>query len=213
MNTFPDIPALIHRIPVLSACEEDITAACRLMVHTFQEGGTLLICGNGGSAADAEHMVGELMKGFMKRRPLNKKTADAMIRRFPEEGAYMAERLHQALPAISLSAHTSLCTAVANDISPDLVFAQQVLGYGRSGDMLLAISTSGNSHNVVKAAMAAESLGLHTVGLTGRNGGRLAEICKVTIQVPANSTPEIQELHLPVYHALCVAVESAFFPE
>lgn len=201
--------ALFVRYPALTPCEESVAAAFAILRESYAGGGKLLACGNGGSASDAEHIVGELMKGFMQKRPLTAAEAQA----FPatEEGGYLVRRLQRALPAISLVSQTSLMTAFANDVSSELVFAQQVFGYGRAGDVLLGLSTSGSSRNVVYAAHTARSLGVKSIGLTGRDGGRLKELCEVVIQVPADSTPEVQELHLPVYHALCMMLEAEFF--
>lgn len=204
-------PHLIHltmRYPELDACLPDITRAYDLLCNTFDEGGKLLICGNGGSAADSDHIVGELMKGFEKPRPIDVTTRDSLA---AIGAGDLADHLQGALPAISLSAHAALMTAYINDVAADAVYAQQVYGYGRPGDALLAISTSGNSRNVLNAARVATVRGLRTIGLTGATGGALHDLCDVTICVPYTRTTEVQERHLPVYHALCLMLEERYF--
>lgn len=202
---------LFKRYPKLERCSGEILQAHEALVESYNRGGTLLVCGNGGSAADADHIVGELMKGFMKKRPLSPSVHDQFSQLEPEVSAYLSEHLQQPLPAISLGSQSALQTAFANDVAPDLAFAQSVLGYGREGDVFIGISTSGNSRNVYYAACTAKSRGLKTIGLTGEEGGRLKDVCDVMIRVPETSTPLVQELHLPVYHALCEAVEDHFF--
>ena len=211
MNEVNELNELFQNYPRLSLCADDIRSVYDVLVESYTRGGTLLICGNGGSAADADHIVGELMKGFMKKRPVDKKVRDGFSNLDPEVSDYLGKNLQQPLPAISLGSHSALQTAFANDVTPDLSFAQSILGYGRDGDVFLGISTSGNSRNVYYAACTAKSRGLTVVGLTGEDGGRLKDICDIIIQVPAISTPVVQELHLPVYHALCAAVETHFF--
>ncbi len=205
-----DTASLFARCPMLRACEADLQAALELLVGCYSAGGKLLVCGNGGSAADCEHIVGELMKGFQLPRPISKEDA-RKLSAAGQLGDQIAARLQGALPAISLVSQTSIVSAVANDTSDEMVFAQQVYGYGRPGDVLLAISTSGNSRNVIAAAVTAKAFGLGTLALTGRAGGRLAAMTDLAIRVPADSVIEIQELHLPTYHWLCVQVEAAFF--
>ena len=183
------------------------------METAFQQRRKLLICGNGGSAADSEHIVGELMKGFRSRRPIPPSIREHLIAAWPQEGAYIGEHLQGALPVISLSSHTALATAYANDVAADLVFAQQVYGYGEPGDVLLSISTSGRSTNICHAARVARTLGLHTIGLTGNDGGLLSTLCDITICVPRITVEDIQEMHLPVYHTLCLMLEKHFFCE
>ena len=170
-----------------------------------------MTCGNGGSAADAEHITGELMKGFKLKRLLTDEQRNALISAFPTDGAYLADHLQQAVPAISLVSQSSLSSAFINDVAPDMVFAQQVLGYGNAGDVLLGISTSGNSKNVVNACKVARAFGIGTIGMTGEHGGKLMEICDITIRVPACETFRVQEYHLPVYHALCAMIEKELF--
>ncbi len=207
----PTLTTLQNRYPDLEPCIPAIAAACDLLVATYRDHGKLLICGNGGSAADSDHIVGELMKGFELRRPLSDGLRARLQALDPEAGTYLADRLQGALPAISLSSHAALSTAIGNDIAGDLVFAQQVLGYGVEGDALIGISTSGNSANVLHALRVARALNLRTIGLSGRSGGQMRELCDVTICVPYDRTLEIQERHLAIYHALCVMVEQAFF--
>jgi len=213
MNEVNELNELFQNYPRLNPCVDDIRRVHDALIETYTRGGTLLVCGNGGSAADADHIVGELMKGFMKKRPVDKKVGDGFSFLDSEVSDYLGKNLQQPLPAISLGSQAALQTAFANDVAPDLAFAQSVLGYGREGDVFLGISTSGNSRNVYYAACTAKSRGLTVVGLTGEDGGRLKDICDIMIQVPAISTPVVQELHLPVYHALCAAVEAHFFDE
>ena len=205
------IDQLIQNYPALSHCEADILAAFKLIRTTYEHGGKLLACGNGGSAADAEHLVGELMKTFNLQRPLPEGIKRSFIESYGEDGEYLANRLQLALSAISLVSQSSLATAIINDESADLVFAQQVNGYGDAGDVLIAISTSGNSKNVLNAIYTARVNRLKVVGLTGEKGGLLKDHCDVCIRVPAGDTPRIQELHVPVYHTLCAMLEDHFF--
>lgn len=201
---------LTERCPALAPCLPDMQKALAAMCQAWRGGGRLYICGNGGSDADARHIVGELMKGFENRRPV-RLPAEALKRLSPETAELMGRHLQGALPAHSLSGESSLATALANDVDARMAYAQQVWGYGRPGDCLLAISTSGNAENVCLAAELARALGLATVALTGRAGGRLAGLCDIAIRVPADRTADVQELHLPVYHALCRAAEKEFF--
>ena len=202
---------LVRRYPMLEDCVEDIQRATTLFEHSFLAGGKLLICGNGGSAADSEHIVTELMKSFRHPRPISSSRKKALRDTFPENGQYLADTLEEALPAISLVSNQALLTATSNDITADMIFAQQVYGYGKPGDTLLGISTSGSSRNVCHALQVGRVLGLHTIGLTGSDGGKLPQLCDVTIRVPAHTTAEIQELHLPVYHVICALLEEFFF--
>lgn len=202
---------LANRYPSLIACQNSIRQAIEKMIVSFQTGGKLLICGNGGSAADSEHIVGELMKGFVMKRPLNDGLKSKLKKDFGEDGSRIADTCQMGLPAISLVAHTALTTAFSNDQSADLVFAQQVLGYGKKGDVLLGISTSGNSKNVVYAVEIAKELGMITVGLTGNKQSRLLRTADITIQAPEFETYKIQEMHLPIYHAICLVLENEFF--
>lgn len=203
------LQTLIQRYPQLEGCQSDIWAAFALLEEGFRLGGKLLVCGNGGSAADCEHIVGELMKGFLLPRRIDPIQPDEDIS--SEEAEAFNTLLQRALPAIALTGHTALSTAFANDVQPVMGFAQQVLGYGRHGDMLLAISTSGNSENVIRACQMARRLGMKVIALTGQSGGRLKKLAHACVCVPESATAFIQELHLPVYHALCSALEAAFF--
>ena len=205
------LQTLMERYEQLKLCESEIREAYRLMEESFRLGGKLLLCGNGGSAADCEHIVGELMKGFLLPRHIVPVQPDEDI--LPEEAEMFNDVLQQALPAIALTGHNALSTAFANDVQPVMGFAQQVLGYGRSGDVLFAISTSGNSENVIRAAQIARRQGMKVIGLTGRAGGRLKELAHTCICVPETITAFVQELHLPVYHAICSALEAAFFSD
>ena len=204
---------LIERYPVLQPCEKELRSALDLLVAAYRAGNKLLVCGNGGSAADSEHMVAELMKGFLKRRPISAMHSAQVEAAGQADGKAIAQRLQGALPAISLASPVSLITAIANDIDFEMIFAQQVYGLGRSGDVLLGISTSGNSKNVSNAVIVAKGVGLGTIVLTGRSGGALAPLADVSIKVPADDIAEIQELHLPVYHWLSTELEEIFFGE
>ena len=200
--------SLFKRYPTLEACEQDLRAAFDLLATAFRSGNKLLLCGNGGSAADCEHIVGELMKGFLKRRPIS---AEDTAKLEAAGGKEIAGRLEGALAAIALPSQMSLLTATANDSDYDLTFAQQVYGLGRPGDALLAISTSGRAKNVCNAVIVAKAFGLKSIALTGRTGGKLAPLADVAIRVPSDNVAEIQELHLPVYHWLSTELEAAFF--
>ena len=204
---------LIRRYPILSVCREDIAKAYDILETCFAGGNKLLVAGNGGSCADAEHIVGELMKGFK----LPRRSTDELVEKLravdPVRGEELAEKLQGGLPAIALSGHQGLNTAYINDVENGglLMYAQQVNGYGKAGDVFLGISTSGNSKNVMYAAVVARAKGMKVLGLTGSKGGQLAEIADVAIKVPETETYMIQELHLPVYHALCLMLEEKFF--
>ncbi|NUK30267.1 SIS domain-containing protein [Parageobacillus sp. VR-IP] len=205
------IQKLLQKYPELSSCVPDIEKAFDILKESFQKGGKVLLCGNGGSAADCDHIVGELMKGFLLKRPIDAAFKKKLEKVAPNDAAYIAEYLQGALPAISLVSHSAFLSAFSNDVSPDLVFAQQVFGYGKEGDVTIGLSTSGNSDNVIYALQVARAKGLKTIGLTGRSGGAMSEICDVTIKVPRDLTPDIQELHLPIYHTLCILLEEEFF--
>ena len=205
------VDLLIERYPVLKSCKNDIVKVYNILELSYSNGGKLLVCGNGGSASDSEHIVGELMKEFKLKRKIYTAQADAMKAIDAEMGAVLAENLQGALPAITLTAHSSLTTAFMNDCEPLLVFAQQVNGYGKQEDTLLGISTSGNSKNVLYAAITAKARGLKVVGLTGEKDNKLQEFADVCIHVPEVETYKIQELHLPVYHCLCLMLEDHFF--
>ena len=196
---------MIERYPALAQMRGAIEQAYRILEECYENGSKLLVCGNGGSAADSDHIVGELMKGFYKQRMLPEEER----KRFGEQG----EKLQGALPAIALTQHGALSTAFLNDVDPAMVFAQQVYGYGQGGDVFLGLSTSGNSANVVLAAKVAAAKGMKVITMTGRNGGKLKELSDVCMIVPAQVTADIQEYHLPVYHTLCAMLEEHFFPD
>ena len=197
----------------MQACEGELRAAFDLLAAAYRNGNKLLVCGNGGSAADSEHIVGELMKGFLKRRPISAADAAKLETAGGATGKEIANRLQGTLAAISLPSQMSLLTATANDGDYDLTFAQQVYGLGRAGDVLLAISTSGKSANVCNAVVVAKAFGLKSIALTGQSGGNLAPLADIAIKVPSDNVAEIQELHLPVYHWLSTELEAEFFSE
>ncbi|MCR5753200.1 MAG: SIS domain-containing protein, partial [Acetatifactor sp.] len=197
---------LTEQYPALWECISEIKAVGNELCHCYDDGKKVLVCGNGGSAADSEHIVGELMKEFYIRRPLKQEEKD-LFKNMGEDGETLAEHLQGALPAITLTGAIALSTAYANDAVPEMVFAQQVWGYGQKGDLLLAISTSGSSTNICYAIETAKAKKLRVVGLTGKTGGRMKELCDACICVPETVTYRIQEYHLPIYHALCRAVE------
>jgi D-sedoheptulose 7-phosphate isomerase len=205
------IDQLCERYPSLNVVRPAIEEACNQLIACYEQGGKVLVCGNGGSCSDSDHIVGELMKSFELKRPLNQNVQEKLAALSPERGSYLASHLQQGLPAIALTAHTSLITAVANDIDGDVIFAQQVTGYGRANDILIGISSSGNSQNVLDACMVARAMELKVIGLTGETGGKMKEFCDILINVPGRRTFFVQELHLPVYHILCLAVEHHFF--
>ena len=214
-STRQKVAELIARYPALEVCRKDLEAAVLAICESYRGGHKFVVCGNGGSASDSEHIVGELMKGFLLPRRLDKAMEAKMRETCPDEADYFMENLQGALPALSLVNQVSLNSAFANDQAPDLSFAQQLLGMGDEGDVLLAISTSGSSANVIYALQMAKVKGMRTIALTGRSGGKiksrnLAEVC---ICVPDDETFRIQELHLPVYHMLCLAAENEFFGE
>lgn len=202
---------LIDRYPKLIVCREDILKAYNLLEAAYSNGRKLLVSGNGGSASDSEHIVGELMKEFRLKRKVYADQAEAMMAIDPEMGATLAENLQGALPAICLTGHSSLTTAFMNDANADLIFAQQVNGYGKANDIFLGISTSGNSKNVIYAAITAKAKGLKVIGLTGARESKLSKLADVCIMAPETETYKIQELHLPVYHCLCLMLEDKFF--
>ncbi|BDU94264.1 SIS domain-containing protein [Clostridium perfringens] len=205
------IELLIKRYPKLEGIKQNIIDAYIIMEECYLNGGKLLIAGNGGSAADSEHIAGELMKRFKIPRPVNKEFADELIKIDSERGKKLAENLECSLMAIPLVAHEALTTAYINDVDGLGVFAQQLFGYGRKGDVFLGISTSGNSKNIINATVVARALGVRVIGLTGETGGELANVSDVVINVPESETYMIQELHLPIYHCLCLMLEDKFF--
>ena len=205
------IDELILRYPQLSVCKNDIIRAYQILEKCYSGDHKLLIAGNGGSAADAEHIAGELMKRFKSPRPVSDDFRNRLITIDGERGPELAKNLERGLMAIPLVAHEALTTAYINDVDGLGVFAQQLYGFGRSGDVFLGISTSGNSKNVMSATVVARAIGMPVIGLTGENGGELAEVADVAIRVPDKETYKIQELHLPVYHCLCLMLENRFF--
>ena len=192
---------LLKRYPALECCVKDISAALELIINTYKNGGKVLVCGNGGSAADSEHIVGELMKGFMIKRSVDDE-------RIP---VYLRKNLQGALPAISLPSQSAILSAFINDVDPEMMYAQLVYGYGNKNDLLICLSTSGNSKNCVNAAEVAKYIGVRVLSLTGQKDSKLSEISNCTVQVPETETFKVQEYHLPVYHYLCAAVEKYFF--
>ena len=205
------IDTLIDRYPKLIVCKDDIIKAYELLEEAYSNERKLLVCGNGGSASDSEHIVGELMKEFKLKRKVYADQAEAMKSIDPEMGETLAENLQGALPAICLTGHSSRTTAFMNDANADLVFAQQVNGYGKANDVFLGISTSGISKNVCYAAITAKSKGLKVIGLTGQRESKMTKLGDCCIRVPETETYKIQELHLPVYHCLCLMLEDHFF--
>ena len=207
------IDILIERYPKLGVCKDSIAEAYELLRDCYENGGKLLIAGNGGSAADSEHIAGELMKRFKTPRPVPKDLAEKLKAVDPVLGAQLAKNLEQGLMTMPLVAHEALTTAYINDVDGLGVFAQQLYGYGRKGDVFLGISTSGNSKNVINATVVARAIGIKIIGLTGAKGGKLAEVADVAIKAPETETYMIQECHLPIYHCLCLMLEDHFFGE
>lgn len=205
------IEELINRYPKLIHLKVAITKAAEAIVQTYKDGGKVLVCGNGGSCSDADHIVSELMKNFEGSRPLDAQFQKELVELDDEKGKFLAEKLQQGLPAVSLTAHNSLITAISNDIHGDLIFAQQVLGLGNKEDVLIGLSTSGNSKNVYNALLVAKAKGLKTIGMTGKTGGDMKSFCDILLNVPETRTAFVQELHLPIYHVICMMVEKELF--
>ncbi len=203
--------SLIERYNRLSVCKDDIWAAYEMISECYLCDGKLLVAGNGGSAADAEHIVGELMKEFVKRRHIDSDMCKRIMAIDPELGVYLCDNLQGALPAIALTGSVALSTACLNDVSGAIGFAQQLFGYGRAQDVFLAITTSGNSRNILNAMVAARAKDMRTVLLTGKDGGKALTLADIAIVVPEKETYRIQELHLPIYHTLCLMLENRFF--
>ncbi|MEC8419759.1 MAG: SIS domain-containing protein [Verrucomicrobiota bacterium] len=199
------IKELILSFGNLKVIENEIRTSANLITESFFKGGKLLLCGNGGSSADCEHIAGEMVKQFTKERPLNPELVEKL-------GPELSNELHGGLPALSLPSMVGFHTAFNNDNNPEFAFAQQVVAFGKPNDVLWAISTSGNSKNVIQASRTAKALGLKTIGLTGEKGGQLGEVADITLKAPANNVAKIQELHLPIYHAICAFVEDKLFP-
>ena len=212
-STLAAVNQLLGRYPALQVCRQELLDAVTAICESYRSGHKLIACGNGGSAADAEHIVGELMKGFLLPRHLAPAMRACMQQVCPDEADYFMDNLQGALPALSMVNQVALNTAFANDQAPDLSFAQQLLGMGEAGDILLAISTSGNSTNVVYAVQMAKVKDVKSIVLTGKSGGRLKDLADIVICVPEDETYRIQEYHLPIYHMLCIAAENEFFGE
>ena len=205
------IESLLSRYTILGTAREDIIKAYLVLEECYENGGKLLVAGNGGSAADSEHIAGELMKRFRIPRPVPSSFAEKLIEIDPLLGENLARNLERSLMAIPLVAHEALSTAYINDVDGVGVFAQQLYGYGRPGDVFLGISTSGNSRNVMAAAVVAKAVGIKVIGLTGAKGGKLAGIADVCVKAPSDETFMIQEYHLPIYHCWCLMLEDHFF--
>ena len=202
---------LLTRYPTLTACADEIAAARDALIACYEAGGKVLLCGNGGSASDSDHIVGELMKGFLKKRPLSEERKAQMKAASPALTDETLSKLQVGLPAVSLPSIAGLNSAFCNDVDPELIYAQSVLGLAKAGDILIALSTSGNAKNVAHAVAVAKALGVTVIGMTGEAGGTLGREADIAIRVPERETFKVQELHLPVYHYLCAAVEAHFF--
>ena len=205
------INAFFDRHADLVPLKEQILEACETLITAFENGNQLLLCGNGGSCADCDHIAGEFLKGFLLKRPANADFQKEMAEKYGDWGTDIAGKLQQGLPTISLVTHSAAISAFENDVDPELIYAQQVLAYGKPGDVLIGISTSGGAKNVAAAVVTANTLGLHTIGLTGKTGGKLAELADLALIMPKNETYRIQEDHLAVYHLLCAVVEYEMF--
>lgn len=206
-----EVDTLIDRYPLLTILREKLITAVEELANCCRKGGKILVCGNGGSAADSLHIVGELMKSFVLKRRISPEVQLKLKSQWGEEADYYIENLEESIPAISLVNEVSLMTAYGNDKTADLIFAQQVLGYGKLGDVLISISTSGNSANILHAAKVANALGVKVISLTGNSGGKLGELSDILLNVPSEITHQIQELHLPLYHTICLMLETELF--
>jgi len=202
---------LICRYPELSDIEKDIREVYNLLKKCFNNNGTLFVCGNGGSASDGEHIVGELLKGFRLKREINQDLKNKFTEKFGEEGTNTAEKLQSGFKAISLGSHPAFLTAFANDVDADLIFAQQLFVLGKEGDVLMGFTTSGNSKNILKAMEVASVKGIKTILMTGASGGKAFKMADYSLKMPETETYKIQELHLPVYHAICLMIEEHFY--
>ena len=202
---------LIERYPALAVCESEIKRAIEAIIACYEKDGKLLLCGNGGSCADCDHIVGELMKGFLKKRPLDESKKAEMREKCAELDDATLSKLQGGLPAISLPTIAALSSAFNNDVDPELTYAQSTLALGKAGDIFIGLSTSGNAKNVAAAARVAKGLGMTVIGMSGEGGGKLAALSDIAIRVPESETFKIQELHLPVYHAICAEVEEYFY--
>ena len=202
---------LTRRYPSLAGLAGSIERAAGCLTECYGTGHKVLICGNGGSSSDSDHIAGELLKGFENKRPIDTDLKRKLLSLSQERGSLLSEKLQAGLPAISLSAHSGLITAVANDTDPGLIYAQQVTGLGVEGDVLIGLSTSGNARNVIDAALVAKAMGLTVIAMTGATGGTLKDFADILINVPETRTAWVQELHLPVYHVICLMVENSLF--
>ena len=211
MKTDPVTESLSGRYPQLATVMNLISAGAGMMISCYSNGGKILLCGNGGSSSDAEHVTGELMKSFEIKRPLDDSLKERLEEVGGAQGKMLGSKLEHGLPAICLSSQTALTSAIANDIGNDMVYAQQLIGYGNENDILIAISTSGNSPNVVNACITAKALNMNVIGLTGESGGKMKPFCDILITVPDSNTALVQELHLPVLHTLCQLIENHFY--
>jgi len=209
MNIF--LNDLIKRYPPLADLKENIWQTYEIMLESLKNGGTIFTCGNGGSASDSEHIAGELLKGFVLKRELKEDIKFQFSEKFGEDGAKLAGKLQYGLRAISLTSHPAFITAFANDVDADLIFAQQLFGLGRKNDVLIAISTSGNSPNIYNSILTASMIGVKTVLMTGKTGGRCAALVNIALKVPEHEAYKIQEYHLPIYHTLCLMIEDYFY--
>lgn len=204
---------LLNRYPILEDCKDNIVTARDDIIKCYEAGGKLLLCGNGGSSADCDHIVGELMKGFLKKRPLSDAKKAQMKANSPLIENKILDKLQNALPAVALPSITALNSAFCNDVDPELIYAQCLMSLGNKNDVLICISTSGNSKNVFAAAKVAKALGVKVIGLTGATGGKIKEVADICICAPETETFKIQELHLPIYHYICATVEEHFYKE
>jgi D-sedoheptulose 7-phosphate isomerase len=202
---------LCDRHPLLGKVKKSIGEAAGMIIDCYSKGGKLLVCGNGGSSSDSDHIVGEMMKSFECERPLVTNLKMRLAEITGTRGKYLAQKLEGGFPAISLSVHTALTTAICNDIDANLVFAQQIIGYGRENDVLIGISTSGNSQNVIDACITAKALNINIIGVTGKTGGKMKQYCDILVAVPEKQTAFVQELQLPLLHTLCLIVENHFY--
>lgn len=205
------INELLNRYSSLCECKEDIEKAAKAIIECYENGGKLLLCGNGGSCADCEHIVGEMMKGFLKKRPLNDSKKAEMKSKCDLVDDELLSKLQCGLPAVDIPSINALNSAFCNDVDPELVYAQPLMSLAKENDILIGISTSGNSKNVFGAVKVAKALGIKIIGLTGQKGGKLKETADICICAPETETFKIQELHLPIYHYICAAVEEHFF--
>ena len=211
MSVSTIIEQLFQRYPQLEPLHRKILEATEIIISCYTSGGKLLICGNGGSCSDSEHMVGELMKSFEAKRPLGNEVSQRLIELSGDNGMFLSQKLEKGLPAISLTSQTALITAICNDMDASLIFAQQIINYGKVNDVLIAISTSGNSQNVVNGCIAAKAINMKVIGFTGNKGGKINRFSDILLNVPESRTSYIQELQLPIMHAICLITENHFF--